>query len=384
MRYIINLFADIPTAHAQALGTVGTETEEQLMGVLDFIIVKIPTFIAAFVVFVLFFFIAKAIKGIVENKMAVRFEEHKEVQILASRTASTTTIIIGATIALNIAGIDLTVIIAAAGFGIGFALRDIIINFLAGIMMLAQKQFTIGDFINIDNTIGKITEIQTRATILQALDGTKVVVPNSELFTKQVISYTSNPFRRIEIPVGVEYSTDLVYAVKICYQALNSTEGILANPKSVVLVKEFGDSSINLIVRAWVESRGGWLKIKSDLTINIKKMFDDAGISIPFPIRTVVMDKDMEDDRTEREKKMHAMMQQFQKPAENAARQQPEWMSKQVAEQSAQAQQPQQPQQPAPEAPPVKPKIETQPSKDQPGSVFITESSGQQQPEEKN
>lgn len=369
MKNLLSLFLDIPTVYAQAVGNVATETEGQLSGILDFIVVKIPSFIAAFIVFVLFFFIAKAIKGIVENRMAVRFEEHKEVQILASRTASTTTIIIGATIALNIAGIDLTVIIAAAGFGIGFALRDIIINFLAGVMILAQKQFTIGDFIKVDNTIGKITEIQARATILQALDGTRVVVPNAELFTKQVVSFTSNPFRRIEIPVGVEYDTDLVYAVKICYQALSMTKGVLSQPQPVVLVKEFNDSSIDIIVRAWVESRGGWLKIKSDLTINIKKMFDKAGINIPFPIRTVVMDKDQAEEKEEREKKVQDTIARIQEAEQQGnSDSKPKWINKKAAQQAKVAQQPQI------QLKQVKPKIETQPSKDQPGSAFITES----------
>ncbi len=283
----------IKTAHAQVSGqAVAGETESQLQGLFDFFVVKIPSFIAAFIVFVLFFFIAKAIKGIVENKMSERFEDHKEMQILAGRTASTTTIIVGATIALNIAGIDLTVIIAAAGFGIGFALKDIIINFLAGVFTLAQKQFTIGDFIKVNDTIGKVIEIQARATVLQALDGTRVVVPNSELFTKQVVSYTSNPFRRIELGVGVEYDTDLNLAVKTCYQALKNTNGILIEPKPAVLIDEFAESSINLKIRGWVESRGGWLAIRSDLAANIKIEFDKVGINIPFPIRTIVYDKD--------------------------------------------------------------------------------------------
>jgi small-conductance mechanosensitive channel len=372
MHELLNIILKVNTAYAQGVGNVATETEEELTGILDFIIVKIPSFIGAFIVFVIFFFIAKAIKSIVENRMAERFEEHKEVQILAARTASTTTVIIGATIALNIAGIDLTVIIAAAGFGIGFALKDIIINFLAGVMILAQKQFTIGDFIKIDNTIGKITEIQARATILKALDGTRVVVPNSELFTKQVISYTSNPFRRIEIPVGVEYDTDLVYAVKMCYKALSMTTGVLVEPKPVVLVKEFSDSSINLLVRAWVESRGGWLSVKSDLTINIKKMFDKAGINIPFPIRTVVMDKDQEEEKEEREKKMHRMMEKMQEDSKkDELKEKPKWIGKQVEKQKSE---PQSRESSKPETKPVKPKIETQPSKDQPGSAFITES----------
>jgi small conductance mechanosensitive channel len=243
-------------------------------------------------------------------------------------------------------------------------LKDIIINFLAGVMILAQKYFTIGDFINIEGTIGKIVEIQTRATILQALDGTMVVVPNSELFSKQVISYTSNPFRRIELAVGVGYDTDLNQAVENCYSAIKSTSGILVEPKPVVIVKGFGDSSIDLAVRAWVESRGGWLKIKSNLTMNIKSHFDKADINIPFPIRTVVFDKDVKEND---EKKAEEMMQQ---------QKQPEWVdekaleSKQKEKIDKKKQQKQQQEEtvPAPRT-----------SSDQPGTTFLLQNNPQVQ-----
>lgn len=371
MKSLLNLFFDIPTAHAQALtaGQVTGETQTQLTGLLDFFIVKIPSFIAAFVVFLVFYFLAKAIKGIVKNRVATAFEEHKEVQIIAGRTASVTTLVIGATVALNIAGIDLTVIIAAVGFGIGFALKDIIINFLAGMMILAQKQFTIGDFINIDGSIGRIEAIQARATILKALDGTKVVVPNAELFTKQVISYTSNPFRRIEVPVGIEYDTDLKFAVNTCYKAIANTGGVLFEPKPVVLVLEFSDSSINLIVRAWVESRGSWLQIKSDLAVSIKKAFDDVGINIPFPIRTIVYDKDTKQDRSEDIAKLGRLIEEERKKEEM------EKAQKEEAAKKLQEPEPLKPElQPQPvavEAPEVKPPVETRPSKDQPGGKFL-------------
>lgn len=350
----------IPTAFAQVGSNVTGETEHQLTGLLDFFIVKIPSFIAAFIVFVLFYIIAKAIKGIVESRMADKFEEHKEMQILAGRTSSTITIIVGATISLNIAGIDLTAIIAAAGFAIGFALKDIIINFLAGVMILAQKHFTIGDFIKIEGTIGKIVEIQTRATILQALDGTMVVVPNSELFTKQVISYTSNPFRRIELAVGVEYDTDLNQAVEHCYNAIKNTSGVLIEPKPVVIVKGFGDSAINLAVRAWVESRGGWLNIKSNLAMNIKSQFDNVGITIPFPIRTVVFDKDV---KKQDEKKAEEIMQ---------TQNQPEWVDEKALESKDSDKSGKQKQKQSPPPP-------TRVKRDQPGNTFLLQNNPQVQ-----
>jgi len=283
----------IPTASAQVGTKVTGETSEQLAGVLDFVIVKIPSFIAAFVVFVLFFLIAKAIKGIVENKMADKFEEHKEMQILAGRTASTATIIIGATVSLNIAGIDLTVIIAAAGFGIGFALRDIITNFLAGMMILAQKHFTIGDFIKVNGTMGKIIDIQARATVLQSIDGTRVIVPNAQLFSNQVTSFTSNPFRRIEVNVCAAYGEDIELAIKTCYAVVQHTKGVLLEPKPVVLVKEWGANNIDMVVRAWVDSRSAWLKIKSNLTVSLLKAFDEMNIRYDFQRVTLDYDKDI-------------------------------------------------------------------------------------------
>lgn len=355
----------IPTAYAQVASNVTGETETQLTDLLDFFVVKIPAFIAAFVVFALFYIIARAIKGIVESRMADKFEEHKEMQILAGRTASTATIIIGATISLNIAGIDLTAIIAAAGFGVGFALKDIIINFLAGVMILAQKHFTIGDFIKIDGTVGKIVEIQTRATILQALDGTMVVVPNSDLFSKQVTSYTSNPFRRIEIAVGVEYGTDLVKAVETCYGAIKATKGVLIEPKPVVLVTEFGESSINLAVRVWVESRGGWLSTKSNLAMNIKSHFDQADINIPFPIRTVVFDKDV---KAEQEERAQEMMKENPKWVEDKAKE-PQVAAAKSATQKQE---------------PVEPEPVRAVTKDQPGTTFLLQNNPQVQRGEEN
>ena len=378
MSNLINFLLNIQTASAQGLtgGAVADETGSQITSLVDFFVIKIPSFIAALVVFVIFYFLAKAIKTIVENKVGENMEEHQEVKILAGRTASTTTIIIGTTVALNIAGIDLTAIIAAVGFGIGFALKDIIINFFAGIMILAQKQFTIGDFINIEGTVGKIVEIQSRATILQALDGTRVIVPNAELFMKQVTSYTSNVFRRIEIPVGVEYDTDLNLAVQTCYKALKSTKGILIEPKPIVLVDEFGESSINLKIRAWVESRGGWLRIKSNLAINIKSEFDAVGIGIPFPIRTVVFDKDVADSKAVRaELREKALSEAIENSGENKTGM-PTHNFVQAAPVLAPVAIPVQaepsPAPVVPVAPVVQPQISTAINKDRGGAAFLT------------
>jgi small conductance mechanosensitive channel len=284
----------MPVAYASN----ATNTEEAPTGIIELFNIfleKLPFWAAAAVVLILTFIVAKIASTIVRSKISSKIvddEEHQEFEILGARMTYIAVLIVGITIALKIAGIDLTSVIAAGALGIGFALKDLIINFLAGVMILVNRQFSIGDFIKVNETIGKVEEIQSRVTVLQAIDGTRVIVPNSDLFLKEVTSFTSNPFRRIEVIVGVDYSTNLEQASQIAMQTMKSTPGILAQPEPHVIISDFGDSSITLKIRAWVDSKGGWIKIKSDLTLNIRKAFKQYGINIPFPIRTLVQSKD--------------------------------------------------------------------------------------------
>ncbi|MBD3330691.1 mechanosensitive ion channel [Candidatus Peregrinibacteria bacterium] len=290
------------TAYAQgAAEEVVSDTTLQISKFIETILTKIPLWITAFILIILTIFVAKIARRIVENKLAEKGieEEHKELQILGGRMAYSGILVLGITVALKIAGIDLTTIIAAVAFGIGFALKDLIMNFLAGIFILVSRHFTIGDFINVGGTIGKVVEIQSRVTILKAINGTKVIVPNAEIFKKQVTSFTSNPFRRVELVIRIDYRNDIENALKICMHTLKKTKGVLAQPSPGVLVGDFEDNGLNIKIRAWVDSKGGWLKIKSNLAINLKKNLEKHGIVIPWPIRTVVNDSDRNIEETE-------------------------------------------------------------------------------------
>lgn len=279
------------TANAEE---VASGTALELAKLLELVITKIPLWIAAAIVIVLSVLVAKIARRIVMNKLAEKGieEEHKELQILGGRLAYASVLVLGITVGLKIGGIDLTTIIAAAAFGIGFALKDLIMNFLAGVMLLVSRHFTIGDFISVGGTLGKVEEIQSRVTILKAIDGTKVIVPNAEMFKKQVTSFTSNPFRKITLEVGVDYRHNLENVIRLCMSVVKNTKGVLLEPKSAVVVSDFGDSAIKIKIKAWVSSTGGWVKIKSNLAKNLKKKFDEYGIKIPWPIKTIANDKD--------------------------------------------------------------------------------------------
>ena len=292
--------ASVPATFAQGLTEQGkstaTETTSGLSSFLSTLWAKAPSWIAAMIVFAFAFIFAKVIKEKVIDQVSEKFgEEDADVLTLIGRATYAVVLAIGITIALKIGGIDLTAIMAAVGFGLGFAMQDLIMNFFAGILILVNRQFTIGDFIKINDTVGKVEEIQSRATILKALDGTRIIVPNADLFKNQVVSFTSNPFRRIEVAVGVDYRTDLGHASRVILEALRDHPQVVTEPKPAIVLDQFADSSINFFVRFWVDSHSNWVQTKSEVIHLIKQHFDKEGIGIPFPIRTLVFDKDTED-----------------------------------------------------------------------------------------
>lgn len=293
------MFLQIANAAASAASTTGeiqNGLANKVAGFFEYLIGQVPSWIAGFILFVATIFIAKMAKSAVESRIGDQIDdEHQEVMVLAGRVTYFGTLTLGITVALKVAGIDLTTILAAVAFGIGFALQDLIMNFLAGVMILVSRQFTIGDFIKVGNTTGKVMEIQTRATILKAFDGTKVIVPNSEIFTSQVVSYTTNPMRRIVVPLYISYDTDIKYAIKTAMGVLKKHPKILKKPGPSIIVSNYGDSTIDLSARFWVGSRDGWIKVKSEIMHKMWDTFQAAGIVVPYNISHIETEKDTEE-----------------------------------------------------------------------------------------
>lgn len=272
----------------------GNETASQssaaVTDFLSFLWDRLDNWIAAIVVAIFALYFAKVFRKIIINKITDQVDDgNEDIIVLAGRATYAGILSVGMTVALKVAGIDLTAVIAAVGFGIGFAMQDLIMNFIAGVLILISHPFKLGDLIKVNDVVGRVTDIQSRSTVLQALDGTRVVVPNSDLINKQITSFTSNPFRRVDLPVGVEYSTDLSKAMNIAKAVMDGHPSVIKEPGPNVILDEFADSSINLILRFWVPSKSSWLSTKTEIINQLKKAFDSAGISIPFPIRTVYM-----------------------------------------------------------------------------------------------
>ncbi len=246
----------------------------------------------AIFLFLFFIFIAFLIAKLVATRMKKRskYELHKEVIILIERCVYFTIIILGAVVAFSIVGVDMTWILGPLTFGLGFAFRDLLANIIAGMVILTQKKFKIDDIININGRLGRITNIEIRSTDVQSFDGTNLVIPNADLLNNVVQNYTANTFRRISIRVGVHYSTPLPYAIETALKGVKQHPQIVPDPHPEVLTLEFGESAILLEVRFWIESTVRWWTIQSEVIQLIKKEFDTAGITIPFPIRTLSLD----------------------------------------------------------------------------------------------
>ena len=188
-------------------------------------------------------------------------------------------------------GFELGDIIATLGIGsvaVGFAFQDIFKNFLAGIILLIEEPFRIDDEIVIGDYEGKVENISIRTTKLRTFNGERVLLPNSTVFTDAVKVATAYGSRRTDLAVGVDYNTPLSDAIAILEETISRISGILENPSPEIDVVNFGDSSIDFIVRYWTAPQKKELRnVQTKAMIEIKKAFDKAEIGIPYPIRTV-------------------------------------------------------------------------------------------------
>lgn len=201
--------------------------------------------------------------------------------------------VLGLLIAMSVVlpGVTPANILAVLGLGsvaVGFAFKDIFENFLAGVLIMLRKQMRIGDFIRCQDVEGRIEMISLRDTHLRHLSNELVVVPNAYLFKNPVEVVTQSQLRRHEIEVGVAYDVDLEVARKVILEAVSGIKVVHDDRPVEAYAKEFGDSSINFLVRWWAGSKPVEMHQSRDEVVRaIKRALDDAGLEIPFPYRTL-------------------------------------------------------------------------------------------------
>ncbi|MBW3625740.1 MAG: mechanosensitive ion channel family protein, partial [Armatimonadetes bacterium] len=171
------------------------------------------------------------------------------------------------------------------GFVLGFAFKDILSHFLAGILLLAGRTFQIGDQIAVKEFEGTVEAISLRATNIRTYDNRLVIVPNADVFTSAVTNNTQSRVRRQEFDIGIDYDADIAEAQLIAFRTMKEMKGVMEDPAPDVLVAELAASWITLRCRFWSDSRrANVLAVGSEVRRKVKEAFDEAGIYLPFDV----------------------------------------------------------------------------------------------------
>ena len=238
------------------------------------------------------FFVGKWIVGMVVKGMMKAMQKgdlditlRRFISNLA-RTLLMLFVIIAAINALGVQTASLIALVGAAGLAVGLALQGSLANFAAGVLIVLFRPYKVGDWIEGGGVSGSVEEVQILTTVLKTGDNKRVIIPNSQIMGTTITNYSANDTRRVDLVVGVSYSDDLDKVRKELQDLVNADERILKDPAVTIAVSELADSSVNFVLRPWVNTADYWA-VYFDLTERVKKRFDEVGISIPFPQRDV-------------------------------------------------------------------------------------------------
>lgn len=182
---------------------------------------------------------------------------------------------------LNFSTGPIVAILGSAGLAVGLALQGSLSNFAGGVLLLLMKPFRVGDYICALGNEGTVVKIDIVYTTLMTGDNRKIVIPNGSLSNANIVNVTNEPMRRVDILVGVDYSADIRQVKEVLEQIVAKQELILKDQDISIFVDNFDASAVSMGLRVWTETENYW-KVKWDLQEQIKNVFDEKGISIPY------------------------------------------------------------------------------------------------------
>lgn len=272
---------------------VYTLLSDKLESWLEQAITLLPNIVVAFLIAIGFGLLAKIVGKWVGKLMRRTFESRQIAGLLTS-IIKAVIVVAGIFIALDFVGLSGTVTSLLAGAGIvglaiGFAFQDMTENFIAGVAMGIRKPFDIGDVIEADGVFGNVKEINLRNTLVETFYGQLEVIPNKILFRNILTNYSYLGYRRIEVPVGISYADDVEKAAEVITEAMREKDYVIKKDETAVYAEGFGDSSINLLLWFWIRYPGdpGFMVVRHDAVVTVKRVLEENDILIPFPIRTL-------------------------------------------------------------------------------------------------
>jgi len=280
-------------------GSIFTESSDVLVGGVDWI-TENQDLITHYAMNILFaiatliigFIVARIIAGGFAKVLTKRKLDSTIVDFVSNmvRYAIVAFVVVAALGRIGVETTSFVAIIGAAGLAVGLALQGSLSNFASGVLIIALRPFKAGEYIEAAGTAGVVESVQIFSTTLTTADNKYVVVPNSSILSGNIVNYSRKATRRIDLVIGVSYSADLAKTKAVLEAVLAANEKVLATPEAQVAVAELADSSVNLVVRPWVNGGDYWA-VRFELMEAIKNGLDEAGIEIPFPQMDIHTDK---------------------------------------------------------------------------------------------
>jgi small conductance mechanosensitive channel len=233
-----------------------------------------------------------AVGRLAERAMASRrFTASRLLRDLVSRSSRRVVMIFGILVALSQVGVSIGPLLAGlgvAGFVIGFAMQDSLSNFASGVLILIYRPFDVGDTVEAGEVFGMVRDMSLVNTTILTFDNQTLVVPNTKIWSGVIRNVTAQTNRRVDLTFDVSYDDDMAEVERILLDVVRGHDKVLGEPEPVVKLHELSDSAVKFVVRPWVRRDDYW-DVYWDLTRAVKMRFDEAGISIPFPHRQVVV-----------------------------------------------------------------------------------------------
>jgi small-conductance mechanosensitive channel len=264
---------------------------ESLNPFIDMVVEQIPSVVKALLIFVVSFYLAGVLSKLLKRMLKKR-DTDREVTLLLGTITRWSIIVAGVITALQ-QFFNVTAFLTGLGilgFTVGFALQNIMQNFVSGVILLIEQPFDVGDAVELNGYGGTVLTISLRTTEMRTFDGLIVMIPNADVLSNTITNYTRAARRRIELPVGVSYGSDPAVARQIVLEAVQNVPGFLGDPQPMVVFHTFGGSSVDMTAYFWIDtSKTNPFAAKDTALELIKAALDKKGIEIPFPITTVYM-----------------------------------------------------------------------------------------------
>jgi len=208
-----------------------------------------------------------------------------------ARTVLLAVVVIASLGQLGIETASFVAIIGAAGLAVGFALQGSLSNFASGVLLILFRPIRSGDFVEVAGQAGVVNEVGIFSTIMKSGDNKVIIIPNSNIMGSNIINYSLEDTRRIDMVIGIAYDADIRKAKAVLEEIIAAEERVLTEPGTTIAVAELADSSVNLVFRPWVNAGDYW-PTKFALLEAVKLRFDEENIGIPFPQVDVHIQKD--------------------------------------------------------------------------------------------